>query len=84
MTCVADLLGKIIDSKLVFKHNHHSQTGKTDEISKKNDATWKQGEALFIEHAKKAFGLNVDEITGGISSKKMVHWLRQRGVNLYA
>lgn len=82
MTCQADLLGKIISCPAKFPHNHHSRTGLTDEVSRKNDSTWKQGEALFIERAKNYFNLNPEEI-GRITDKKMIQWLRQHGVNLY-
>lgn len=79
MTCVADMLDKIIDAPhLTFKHNHHSQTKLTDDISRKNDATWKQGEALFIEHAKANFGLTEFR---KITDQKMIHWLKTHGVN---
>jgi hypothetical protein len=84
MTCVADLLGKIIDLPILFKHNHHSQTGKGDSISKKNDATWKHGEDLFIEHSKRNFYIPIEDIKGKISDKKMIDWLRRHGVNNYA
>ena len=71
LTCVADKLKKIYDSGLLFPHNHYSRTGKKDKVSAKADATWKQGEELFIKLAKEGFG-----VEGEISDKKMIAWLR--------
>lgn len=77
MSCVADLLGKRITTDLVFPHNHYS-TGKSqkDAVSEKADATWAQGEKLFIERAKSNFG--IDNPVGKISDKGMINWLKAR------
>jgi len=58
MTAVALMIGKYIKSDLVFPHNHYS-TGKfqKDEISVRNDLTWRQGETLFNERLKTNFGI---------------------------
>lgn len=58
MTAVGHMLGKIITVDLEFNHLHYT-TGKSayDEINRKNDATWSQGEALFNERLKTNFGI---------------------------
>lgn len=58
LTCVADITGKKIVSNIMFPHKHYSVTGETpDFIAKKNDATWAQGEKLFLERYKRNFDL---------------------------
>jgi hypothetical protein len=59
MTAVGHLLGKVIDLDMTFEHMHYS-VGKSnyDEINRKNDATWSQGEALFNERLKTNFGID--------------------------
>lgn len=58
LTAVAMMTGKYIKLDLSFPHLHYS-TGKSpkDEISVKNDLTWKQGEKLFNERLKTNFGI---------------------------
>jgi len=51
MTHKADLEGKlIIRNDIIFPHNHFS-TGRTrkDSVNEKADATWKQGEEVYLE-----------------------------------
>lgn len=64
MTVVGHMLGRVINSKLVFRHLHYS-TGLTlmDEINVKNDATNAQGEALFYERMKTNFGVDKPLVT---------------------
>lgn len=58
LTCVADITGRKITSNLIFKHNHYSVTKEQpDEINRKADATWAQGEKLFLERYKRNFDL---------------------------
>lgn len=63
MTAVADLLGRKIDlrsEQYVFRHLHPcAGLSEADEINRKNDATWQQGETLYNERKKINFGLNV-------------------------
>lgn len=41
LTCVADIRGRLIHSKLKFYHNHYSVNGtEPDELHKRNDATF--------------------------------------------
>lgn len=59
MTVVAHMLGRVVNVDVLFEHLHHS-LGKSikDDISKKNDATWKQGQAHFNERLKTNFGIS--------------------------
>lgn len=58
LTCVADITGKKIVSTALFPHKHYSVTKtQPDAIAKRNDATWAQGEKLFLERYKRNFDL---------------------------
>jgi hypothetical protein len=59
LSAVADLLGKRITSDLLFQHKHYSiKNGiAKDKTSIKADATWNQGEALFMKRAVNNFGI---------------------------
>lgn len=63
MTSVADLLGRKIDlrsNEFVFRHLHPcAGLSEADEINKKNDATWEQGETLYNTRAEINFGLKI-------------------------
>lgn len=58
LTCVALMTGKYIKIPLLFPHNHYS-TGKIeiDDINRKNNATWAQGQRTIDRHAKNNFGI---------------------------
>lgn len=76
LTCVADITGRKITSKLVFPHKHYSVTKQApDAVAKRNDSTWAQGEKLFLERYKKNFdlpkGLPIQD--GG-----MIKWLQNK------
>lgn len=77
LTCVADLTGRKITSSLPFPHLHYS-TGacQKDGISEKADATWAQGEALFLDRYKRNFDL--PEINGEIRSPSYLNWIRNK------
>lgn len=77
MSCVADLLQRRINLDIPFKHNHYS-TGATkkDSINERADATWGQGEALFIERAWKNFDL-IDP-PGKIMDEAYNNWIRRK------
>lgn len=81
ITCVADLTGRKITLDITFTHNHYS-TGKTpkDEVSIRADKTWNQGEALFIERAKRKFDLK--ETPGKITSPDYINWMRNKGITI--
>jgi hypothetical protein len=77
LTCVADIKGKKISSNLLFKHNHYSVNGeKPDDLNKRNDATWKQGEETFIRLMKQF----TPEERSRIQDQGMKNWLRNKGV----
>lgn len=77
LTCVADITGRKITSNLMFKHDHYSVNGtQPDELHKRNDATWKQGEETFIRLMKEF----TPEERAKISDPSMKNWLRNKGV----
>jgi len=59
MTHVADLLGRKLRLPIKFPHNHYTQKqGQPfDGVNQKNDSTWSQGEALYLQRIKDNFGL---------------------------
>lgn len=76
LTCVADITGRKIKSNLVFPHKHYSVTKEQpDEVNKKADATWAQGEKLFLERFKRNF-----YIASGnpIEDVGMINWLKNK------
>lgn len=77
LTCVADLTGRKITSNLTFTHQHYS-TGayEKDGVSEKADATWHQGENLFLSRYKKNFDLT--EINGTINDPSYLHYIASR------
>lgn len=79
LTCVADLTGRKITLDIPFTHNHYS-TGRSqkDEVSIKADKTWDQGQALFIERAKRNFDLK--EVKSKIMSPDYINWMRSKGI----
>lgn len=73
LSCVADIIGRKIKSKLLFPHKHYSVTKEQpDEVNKKADSTWAQGEKLFLERYKKNFDLPKG---GKIEGQGMIDWL---------
>lgn len=77
-TCVADMRGRLIKSKLKFPHLHYSNSGGKelpDELNKRNDATWKQGQDNFIERYKRNFDLK--DFPGRITDPVMNNWLKR-------
>lgn len=77
MTCVGDLLQRTIKLDIPFQHNHYSVgKSKKDSISDRADATWGQGEALFIERARKNFDL-IDP-PGRITDEAYNNWIRRK------
>lgn len=65
LTCVAELTGRLITSKVNFPHKHYSVTGEgKDEVSEKADATFMSGRANFIARGVKDFDLKPEQIVG--------------------
>lgn len=82
MTHVADLLGRKITLDINFPHNHYSLLRtQPDEVSKKADKTWAQGEALYLKRISENFGLTE---FGGSLQCDMGHkqWLLSKGVKI--
>lgn len=82
MTVVGDLLGKTINIPMLFPHRHHTQPGgiPKDEVSKKNDATWAQGQAVFLNRARKVFDLPAELVKGGVKDPTYKLWMAKHGV----
>lgn len=79
MTHKADLEKKlIVRNDLVFPHKHYSTNGgKEDETTKRANATWNQGEKIYMARVKNCFGLQgVDPLN--ISDKQTADWLRNK------
>lgn len=77
LTCVADITGRKLTSNLMFKHNHYSVNGtEPDELHKRNDATWRQGEETFIRLMKQF----TPEERKRITDPSMKNWLRNKGL----
>lgn len=80
MTHVADLLDRKLVLPVRFPHLHYS-TGRSnkDSISEKNDATWQQGEQLYLQRMKENFGLI--DFPGALQADGgHLQWLRSKGV----
>lgn len=83
ITHVADLKKKlIIRNDIVFNHDHHSKhAGPKDEVTKKADSTWAQGEGEYLKACKAKFGLgNVDIFNLSKEAKEAGHvqWLKKK------
>jgi len=67
-TAVAHLLGKVIELPMTFPHLHPAWDNsiKVDELYKRNNATWRQGERLYRSRIKSNFGLKPEEVIGRI------------------
>lgn len=73
MSCVADINGRRITSPLVVPHKNDSIK---DELRKRTDATWNQGEETFIRLMKQFS----PEERSRIADVSMKNWLRNKGV----
>lgn len=76
ITCVADLTGRKIESNLVFKHNHYSVAGGRDKTAEKADATWNQGEEVFLRRMKNNFDLT--DPPGRITDPTYLNWAKSK------
>lgn len=76
LTCVADITGRKITSNLMFPHKHYSVTKeKPDDLHKRNDATWRQGEELFLKRYDMNFGLPPG---GKIQDAGLINYLKRK------
>lgn len=79
LSCVADITGRRITIPMEFKHLHYSTgVAEKDQVSVKADATWEQGENLFIERVKINFGLVITQLGMGITDKAMSNWIKSK------
>jgi glycosyltransferase involved in cell wall biosynthesis len=79
MTHKAELEGKLFKRMdMVFKHNHYTQgETKKDEVNDKANATWEQGEKIYLERVKNCFGIpNVNYLD--ISDAEAILWIRRK------
>lgn len=72
-TCVADITGRKITSNLLFPHLNDSIK---DDLRKRTDGTWKQGEDTFIRLMKEFSPKDRSKI----KDPAMISWLRNHGV----
>jgi glycosyltransferase involved in cell wall biosynthesis len=79
MTCVADLLCRRMDVHVPFPHLHYSAgKGTKDVLNERCDATWEQGEKLFIERAKQNFGIKPEDVKGQITDHGYRRWMKTK------
>lgn len=58
MTAVAIMSGRYLKCDLKFPHAHYTTNrSKYDEVNRRNDSTWAQGEALFNDRLQFNFGI---------------------------
>lgn len=79
MTHKAELEGKLHKRMdLLFKHNHYTQgETKKDEVNDKANATWEQGEKIYLERVKNCFCIpNVNYLD--ISDADSILWIRRK------
>jgi len=79
MTHKAELEGKLFKRMdMLFKHNHYTQgETKKDEVNDKANATWEQGEKIYLERVKNCFGIpNVNYLD--ISDAEAILWIRRK------
>lgn len=73
MSVMADVTGRRLTSNLLFPHLNDSIK---DEVRKKTDSTWAQGEKTFINLCKSLSKEDLRKIT----DQSMINWLRNKGV----
>jgi glycosyltransferase involved in cell wall biosynthesis len=75
MTCVADITGRKITSNLMFKHLNDTIK---DDLRKRTDGTWQQGQGTFIRLMKQFSKADIQKI----KDRQMIRFLRNNGVQL--
>jgi hypothetical protein len=75
MTCVADITGRKITSNLMFKHLNDTIK---DDLRKRTDGTWQQGQSTFIRLMKQFSRADIQKI----QDRQMIRFLRNNGVQL--
>lgn len=85
LTHMADIQKKlIIRNDILFEHRHY-QTKKTpkDALNEKADKTWTQGQNLYFQRLKEAFGTSCNVWDVSKQASKHIRWVRER-LPLYA
>ena len=86
MFCDTDLTHKadiekklIIRNDITFEHRHY-QTRKTqkDAVNEKNDRTWGQGQDLYLQRFREAFGTDKDVWDLSPQAAAHIRWIKQR------
>lgn len=76
---IAYCLKKVVRSNLLFRHFHPSIVGeKRDEVMLRSDATWNQGEAVYLRRFKENFGLDIDPYDIGPHGESHRRWLQAK------
>jgi hypothetical protein len=75
MTCVADITGRKITSNLMFKHLNDTIK---DDLRKRTDGTWQQGQDTFIRLMKQFSRTDIQKI----QDRQMIRFLRNNGVQV--
>jgi hypothetical protein len=75
MTCVADITGRKITSNLMFKHLNDTIK---DDLRKRTDGTWQQGQDTFIRLMKQFSRADIQKI----KDRQMIRFLRNNWVQL--
>lgn len=79
LTCAADIRGRLIKSNLKFPHLHPGHSGGKlmgDSLNARNDASWGQGQDVFLKLMKQF----TPEERSRIKDPGMRNWLRNKGV----
>jgi glycosyltransferase involved in cell wall biosynthesis len=75
MSCVADITGRRITSKLKFPHLWDTIK---DNLRKRTDGTWAQGQSTFIRLMKQFSRADIQKI----QDRQMIRFLRNNGVQV--
>ncbi len=78
LTHIAELTGKlIIRNDIEFTHHHEltSNSKNPDEVTKKANATWSEGERIYLNRVRENFGI------AGVNARKCSHLPHQNWLN---
>ncbi len=79
LSCVCDLLGvTVYRNDILFRHNHYTKMKNKDATNERNDATWKQGEEMFLNRWKNFFGVDASEMKGQIKDERIKSWVKTK------
>lgn len=79
LTSVADMTGRKVTASINFIHNHYTVSKvRKDSTSLKADATWSQGEALYLKRYREDFGLQPNQIKGKIKHQPHIEWIKNK------